>query len=84
MISSKCITTEKSPGRKHLAQALRQKKYAQNNPEMAKLSQTRKRVALTEKRRSDPEFDLAFKKKIAEKKREQRLRKKSGIRETVE
>ena len=72
---------EKGLGRKHLAQALRQKKYTQNNPEMAKLSQTRKRVALTKKRRSDPEFDTAFKKKIAEKKREQRLRKKSGIRE---
>ena len=72
---------EKGLGRKHLAQALRQKKYTQKNPEMAKLSQTRKRVALTKKRRSDPEFDTAFKKKIAEKKREQRLRKKSGIRE---
>ena len=59
---------EKGLGRKHLAQALRQKKYTQNNPEMAKLSQTRKRVALTKKRRSDPEFDTAFKKKIAEKK----------------
>ena len=55
---------EKGLGRKHLAQALRQKKYTQKNPEMAKLSQTRKRVALTKKRISDPEFDTAFKKKI--------------------
>ena len=54
---------EKGLGRKHLAQALRQKKYTQNNPDMAKLSQTRKRVALTKKRRSDPEFDLAYIKK---------------------
>ena len=37
---------EKGLGRKHLAQALRQKKYTQKNPEMAKLSQTRKRVNL--------------------------------------
>ena len=44
---------EKGLGRKHLAQALRQKKYTQKNPEMAKLSQTRKRVALTKKRRSE-------------------------------
>ena len=67
---------EKGLGRKHLAQALRQKKYTQNNPEMAKLSQTRKRVALTEKRRSDPEFDLAFKKKIAEKKKRTKTKEK--------
>ena len=45
-------------------QALRQKKYTEKNPLMAKLSQTRKRVALIKKRRSYPEFDLAYKKKI--------------------
>jgi len=57
---------EKGLGRKHLAQALRQKKYTQNNPEMAKLSQTRKRVALTKKRRSDPEFELSLRSEFKE------------------
>ena len=60
---------EKGLGRKHLPQALRQKKYTEKNPLMAKLSQTRKRVALIKRRRS--EFHLAYKKKINEKKREQ-------------
>ena len=58
-----------------------QKKYVEKNPLMAKLSQTRKKVAITERRRSDPLFDAAFKKKAAEQKRAQRLRKKSGMRE---
>ena len=57
---------EKGLGRKHLAQALRQKKYTQNNPDMAKLSQTRKRVALTKKRRSDPEFELSLRSEFKE------------------
>ena len=38
-------------------------------------------MAITERRRSDPSFDAAFKKKAAEQKRAQRLRKKSGMRE---
>ena len=66
---------------KKLQQVEYQRKYVANNPMMVKLSNTRKKVAINEKRRSDPVFDAEFKKKAAEQKRIQRLRKKSGVRE---
>ena len=54
---------EKGIERKMQQQALRRKKCVEINPVMAKLLQNRKKVALIDKRRSDPEFDLAYVKK---------------------
>ena len=54
---------EKGIARKMQPQALRLKECVENNPLMAKLLQNRKKVALIDKRRSDPEFDLAYVKK---------------------
>ena len=54
---------EKGIARKMQPQALCLKECVENNPLMAKLLQNRKKVALIDKRRSDPEFDLAYVKK---------------------
>ena len=51
---------EKGIERKMQPQALRLKKCVEINPLMAKLLQNRKKVALIDKRRSGPEFDLAY------------------------
>ena len=61
--------------------AASQRKYVQNNSRMAKLSQSRRNMTIIDRRRSDPEFDAQIRKKEAERKQLQRLRKKSGVRE---
>ena len=48
---------------------------------MAKLIETRKYTRKIERRRSDPEFDAQIRKRAAERKRRERLRNKTGVRE---
>ena len=58
-----------------------QRKYSENNPMMAKLSQARKEAGVMERRRTDPEYDADCRRKAAEYKQKQRMRQKSGQRE---
>ena len=62
-------------------QAEYQRKYVQKNPLMAKLSQKRKELAVMQKRKENPEYDAEVRRREADKKQKQRLRRKSGMKE---
>ena len=57
------------------------KTYIQKNPLMVQLSEKRRQLDVLKKRRDDPAYDAEYKKKMAEQKQRQRLRRKSGMKE---
>ena len=61
--------------------AIRQARYRDSNPMMIKLSEERRKLSVLEKRANDPEYDAEVKRKANLKKANQRLRKKSGMKE---
>ena len=76
--SSKLPIMENGQKQRHVEA---QRKYSENNPMMAKLSQARKEAGVMERRRTDPEYDADCRRKAAEYKQKQRMRQKSGQRE---